>query len=113
MPSAYAVLFRRSIRGFLERHSGRHQRINAGANSRKQLGVDFRKTFTVSPPKLLGDFRVDEQTAKLALRLLTDGMSIRAAERITGLHRDTICRLVVFYGNACRRFLDRNLRGPA
>lgn len=69
------------------------------------------KTFTVAPPKLLGDFRVPEETAKLALRLLTEGMSIRAAERVTGLHRDTICRLVVFYGQACRRFLDRTMRG--
>ena len=69
------------------------------------------KTFTIAPAKLLGDFRVDEGTAKLALRLLTEGMSIRAAERITGLHRDTICRLVVFYGQACHRFLDKNLRG--
>jgi IS1 family transposase/transposase-like protein len=79
-------------------------------NPRKRC-VLCGKTFTVVPPKLLGDFRVPVETAKMALRLLTDGMSIRAAERITGLHRDTICRLVVFYGNACRRFLDRNMRG--
>jgi transposase-like protein/IS1 family transposase len=69
------------------------------------------KTWTVATPKLLGDFRVPEETAKQALRLLTEGMSIRATERTTGLHRDTICRLVVFYGEACRRFLDQRMRG--
>jgi len=42
--------------------------------------------------------RVPLETAKLALRLLTEGMSIRATERTTGLHRDTVCRLVVHFG---------------
>jgi hypothetical protein len=49
--------------------------------------------------------------AKLALRLLTEGMSIRATERTTGLHRDTLCRLVVLFGDACKRFLDERMRG--
>lgn len=69
------------------------------------------KTWTVAPPRLLGDMRVDVDTAKLALRMLTEGMSIRATERTTGLHRDTICRLMVYFGKACRRFLDRRMRG--
>lgn len=69
------------------------------------------KTWTETPPRLLGDMRVSEETAKLALRLLTEGSSIRATERITGLHRDTVCKLLVYYGNACRRFLDRRMRG--
>ncbi len=55
--------------------------------------------------------RVPIETAKLALNLLTQGMSIRATERTTGLHRDTICRLVVFFGDACQRFLDQRMRG--
>jgi hypothetical protein len=38
-------------------------------------------------------------------------MSSRATERTTGLHRDTICKLVVLFGNACRRFLDHRMRG--
>ncbi len=55
--------------------------------------------------------RIDETTGRLALRLLAEGNSIRATERITGLHRDTICRLLVFFGQECRRFLDRRMRG--
>src|SRR5688572_29194511 len=69
------------------------------------------ETWTEIPPKLLGNMRIDVDTAKLALRLLTEGMSIRATERTTGLHRDTICRLIVLFGRACRRFLDRRMRG--
>lgn len=43
--------------------------------------------------------RIPVEMAKLALRLLTEGMWIRATERITGLHRDTICKLIVFFGD--------------
>ncbi len=62
-------------------------------------------------PKPLGDMRIDLQDGKLALRLLAEGMSIRATERTTMIHRDTLCRLLVLFGNACRRFLDGRMRG--
>jgi hypothetical protein len=44
--------------------------------------------------------RVKLDDAKLVLRLLTEGSSVRAAERVTGIHRDTICRLIVLFGTA-------------
>jgi transposase-like protein/IS1 family transposase len=72
---------------------------------------DCGKTWADAKPKPLGPMRVPVETAKLALRLLTEGMSVRATERTTGLHRDTICRLIVFYGRACKRFLDKRMRG--
>jgi transposase-like protein/IS1 family transposase len=62
-------------------------------------------------PRPLGTMKISADTATLALRLLTEGMSIRGTERTTGLHRDTICRLVVYFGQACRRFLDQRMRG--
>ena len=40
--------------------------------------------FTDYHPKPLGDMRVNLDKAKLALRMLTEGMSIRATERTTG-----------------------------
>ena len=49
--------------------------------------------------------------AKLALRMLTEGMSIRATERTTGIHRDTPCKLIVLFGTACRRFLEARMHG--
>ena len=66
---------------------------------------------TDAKPKLLGDMRVDLDTAKLALGLLTEGNCIRGDERNTGLHRDTICKLLVYFGKACRKFLDERMRG--
>jgi len=43
--------------------------------------------------------------------LLLEGNSIRSTERITRVHRDTICRLIVRFGDACRDFLDERMRG--
>ena len=60
------------------------------------------KRWTEERAKPLGDMRVDVETAKQALRLLVEGMSIRATERITGIHRDTLCKLIVHFGEACR-----------
>lgn len=62
-------------------------------------------------PNVLGDMRVPVETAKLVLNLLTQGNSIRATERITKVHRDTICKLLVFFGDACQRFMDKKMRG--
>jgi IS1 family transposase len=44
------------------------------------------------------------------LNLLSEGNSIRSTERLTGIHRDTICRLVVRYGERCKDCLDGRLR---
>jgi IS1 family transposase len=40
------------------------------------------------------------------LRLISEGNSIRSTERLTGIHRDTIMRLVRRFGDQCRSFLD-------
>jgi IS1 family transposase len=47
---------------------------------------------------------------QMVVRLLVEGNSIRGIERITGVHRDTICRLLVKIGNKCRDFLDERMR---
>ena len=43
---------------------------------------------------------------------LAEGSSIRAIERITGVHRDTIMRLGVRIGQGCTALLDREMRNP-
>ena len=62
------------------------------------------------PEGQLGPMRLPIQTAKIVLQLLLEGSSIRSTERITHVHRDTICRLVVRFGTACQDFLDRTMR---
>ena len=79
-------------------------------NQRYKCGA-CGKRWTEERKKPLGTMRVPLEKAKLALRLLVEGMSIRATERTTGLHRDTICKLIIHFGDACRRFLDERMRG--
>jgi IS1 family transposase len=47
-------------------------------------------------------------TARAAqiVRLLVEGMSIRSIERITGIHRDTILRVLQTVGEGCERMLE-------
>src|SRR5712672_1869919 len=44
---------------------------------------------------------------------LAEGTSIRAIERLTGVHQDTICRLGVRIGNACAKIMDEKMTGLA
>ena len=54
----------------------------------------------------------DKQTAILAAHV--EGTSIRSIERMTGVHRDTIMRLIVRTGQNCGRLLnERVVRIPA
>jgi len=41
---------------------------------------------------------------------LSEGCSVRGTERMTGVHRDTILRLLVRVGEACNVLLDRTMR---
>jgi IS1 family transposase len=46
----------------------------------------------------------------MAVAMLCEGSSIRAIERITGVHRDTIMRLGVRMGDACRKLMDEKIK---
>jgi transposase-like protein len=65
------------------------------------------RTYTEAHERLFGAMTVPEDKALLAIQLLIEGTSIRSAERITGLHRDTICRLLVLAGRALRKAAGR------
>lgn len=45
------------------------------------------------------------------LRMLVEGNSLRSVTRLTGVHRTTIMKLLVTFGEKCRAFLDRTQRG--
>jgi transposase len=47
---------------------------------------------------------------EVAISALVEGSSIRSVERMTGIHRDTIMRLMVRVGQNCEKILDNNLR---
>jgi IS1 family transposase len=54
--------------------------------------------------------RLPVDRAVSTLRLMLEGMSIRSAERITSIHRDTILKLLVLAGERCQRLMDERIR---
>jgi hypothetical protein len=44
------------------------------------------------------------------INCLVEGNSIRSTERMTGTHRDTICRLLVEVGEGCANLMDEQMR---
>lgn len=48
---------------------------------------------------------------EMAIHCLLEGMSVRSTERMTGVHRDTILRLMCRVGNGCEKMMDQTLRG--
>ncbi len=74
------------------------------------LCKDCGKYLLAETPKPLGNMRIDLDKAAFVLNLLLEGTSIRAAERLTGLHRDTIDDLILVVGENCQRLLDAKVR---
>lgn len=51
------------------------------------------------------------QQQKTVISALLEGNSIRSIEGMTGIHRDTICRLLVKAGQHCAQIMDAKMRG--
>ena len=64
-----------------------------------------KKTYTEPHRKTLDAMYIPQDKAILATRLLLEGNSIRSTERITGIDRTTIARLLVLAGERCERLL--------
>jgi transposase-like protein/IS1 family transposase len=69
------------------------------------------KTFTEQHQR---PFRIEdylsEERGITAIQLLLEGCSVRTSERITGLHRDAILRLLVVAGQRCEALMQRLIR---
>jgi IS1 family transposase/transposase-like protein len=70
-----------------------------------------KASFGLIPARPLGAMRLDIEKATLCVQLLTEGSSIRSTERISGVHRDTICRLLCVVGGKCDDLLGRLVHG--
>lgn len=68
-----------------------------------------KKTFTEERVRPLDDMRLPLDQAVRVLQLLLEGMSIRSAERITGIHRDTILRLLILVGERCQHLMTTTI----
>src|SRR5665213_1516969 len=87
---------------------GRHRN---GLQRYRCLASDCGKTFTEdhAPAFRIEDYLFTDQ-GRMAIKLLLEGTSVRSAERLTGLHRDAILRLLVEAGKRCEALMDRLIR---
>ena len=71
-----------------------------------------KATFADPQPRSpLGTMRTSTDAAARALHCLLEGCSIRSTERLTGLNRNTIMRLLVVAGEQSARLMDTRMRG--
>lgn len=55
--------------------------------------------------------RLSPEKQEIAIHMLLEGNSIRSVERLTGIHRDTIMRLLVRTGQHCDELSRKHIRG--
>jgi transposase-like protein/IS1 family transposase len=68
-----------------------------------------KRTYTEDHSRVLGSMYISPEKATLALQLLLEGNSIRSTERIAGIDRNTILRLLVLAGARCHRLMQRKI----
>lgn len=88
----------------------KHGRDRSGNQRYRCRNPKCGRTFLEERERPLGSMRLSEDKAILCLKMLLECSSIRAVERITGVHRDTIMRLVVEAGERCRRMMEARLQ---
>ncbi|MGA3371791.1 MAG: IS1 family transposase [Terracidiphilus sp.] len=67
------------------------------------------KTLTEDHTRPLDDMRLPLDKAVSVLKLILEGMSVRSVERVTGVHRDTILRLLVLAGERCQTLMVQKI----
>lgn len=72
-----------------------------------------RRTFTESHTRTLGSMYIDWNKALLAVQLLLEGNSIRSTERISGLDKNTIMKVLVLAGAKCEQVSSKMIRNVA
>ena len=95
-------------------------RIDAKRNGKRSDGLQRYRCpqcgRTYSDRKQFGVFghkQIDEQKSLLALQLIVEGNSLRTVNRITGLSRNAILRLVELAGERCEILLASKVRNVA
>jgi transposase-like protein len=69
-----------------------------------------KRSFTEDHTRPLADMRLPMDKAESILKLLVEGMSLRSIERVTGVHRDTIMRLLLLAGERSQKLMDEKMR---
>lgn len=79
-------------------------------NQRYQC-LTCRRTWTDLPARPLDEMNLPLDKAVFVLQLLSEGMSVRAASRVSGVAKGTILSLLVCAGDKCEEFLGVRLKG--
>ncbi len=67
-------------------------------------------TFTAAQPNPLGVHTTSMDDAVKVFELMTEGVSVRAISRLTGIHKTTILSLLATVGSKCARLFDAKVR---
>jgi IS1 family transposase len=92
--------FKQAIRRFLE--------IHVCSPIDKRSAVHYTAYIHICKGSLVN--RVPLARRVQIINCLVEGNSIRSTERMTGTHRDTICRLLVEVGDGCAKLMDDQMR---
>ena len=87
----------------------KHGRDKLGQQRYKCLACGA--TFIKPKAKILGDSRLPVDRAVQCLKMLLEGMSIRATARLTNTDKNAIIGLVTTLGPRCQRFLKSRIKG--
>jgi transposase-like protein/IS1 family transposase len=71
------------------------------------------KTFLEPQEKPLDGMYLPMAKAEMVLRLLLEGNSVSSTERLTGVHRGTILKLLVLAGERCEKLMARKIQNVA
>lgn len=78
--------------------------------SRRFRGTQCSKTFTEPRPRPFGNMYLEFERGMLPLEIVVEGGSIRSAERISGVPRNTIMDLLVAAGKNAEGWLANRIR---
>ena len=82
------------------------KRFGKNRGSQRWRCADCGKTYSEAPDHTDG-FYLDMDKMVMICNLLVEGVSIRSIERITGVHRDTILKVLVHAGEKCAALMGR------
>src|SRR5580658_8384662 len=84
------------------------QRFGTNRNGSQRFRcVACKKTYSEKLTDRLPGSTIPLATVENVLQLLIEGCSVRSIERISGLHRDTILKLMVAAGEKCEKLMGR------
>lgn len=83
----------------------------AESGSQRYQCLRCAKTFTDETTRAIDRRFVSPEKMVFCLRMLLEGTSIRAVERLTGVNRNTIMNTMVDIGAKCKLFLEETIRG--